>query len=441
MIKSFPFLLLLLVPVLCSSQMTGKYPDHSSTGNNPAGSSDQVFYLSARGAVSDADIGINSITFGTDNTGVIQDVLDKAQTNPIIVYWDGKYSVTGLKIHSNTRIIAFEGCGAILRNHSDDHLFENANISFTSFGNSNISIQGWIWNGNGFNEKLNPAQVHDNTEAGWICTFCFIGVEKLNIQDVRVDVGETAPINCDGLHINGPADNVVIRDCMIRAKDDHISKQADYVKDPHPPYFGDHELGTLFGDITDVTIDNIRLEGGLFDIRLLSRENLVDRIRISNIHGITKEYWLIVDNYFQGEPRVTHPGKGNFGTIFIEDINVESTGRFVSFRLNRSYANIHANVDCIVFRTIQRNLFQDDNFPTILVTGEDRTINKLIIEGYSATEGSGLAPKTTNHIEVNGAKVHYLAVTNSNVTRDYPANSSPLICMKNGGSVTWDPNR
>ncbi len=90
------------------------YFSYSQIQDKPS-KSPNVYYLSACGAVSDADPGIKSVTFGTDNTAVIQGVLDKAQYHPIIVYWDGKYSVTGLKIYSNTSIIAFEGCGAILR--------------------------------------------------------------------------------------------------------------------------------------------------------------------------------------------------------------------------------------------------------------------------------------------------------------------------------------
>ena len=456
--KSLLIFVIALVSILSYSQKDKKFQNPSSPGSIDMGLSTNVFYLSANGAISDADIGINSMTFGTDNTSAIQNVLDKAKSNPIIVYWDGKYSVTGLKVYSNTKIIAFEGCGAILRNNSDKHLLENGNMSSSSYGNSNISIWGGIWNGNGFNDDLNPAQIHDNPQVGWICTFCFLGVENLSIKDVviykprtfalntcnvrnifiqnvRVDVGESAPINCDGLHINGPSENIIIKDCIIRAKDDHISIQADYAKDNHRPLFGDNDVGNTYGDITDVTIDNIKLEGGLFGIRLLSRENLIDKIRISNIHGITKEYWLIVDNYFQGEPRVTNPGKGKFGTIIIEDINVESTGRFVSFTVNNSYANIHANVECIVFKTINRNSYNDDNFPSILVTGEGRTVKKLIIEGYNASESTVLASKTSNHIEINGARVKYLSISNSNVTRDHPANSSPLLCVKNEGYV------
>jgi len=405
-------------------------------------SQSNIYYLSAHGAISDADIGINSTSFGTDNTAVIQSVLDKAQSRPIIVYWDGKYSVTGLKVYSNTTIIAFEDCGAILRNNSDKTLLENAHRSFSSYADSNISIQGGIWNGNGFNEILNPAQIHDYPQEGymgWVSVFRFFGVENLIIKDatiykprtyslhagkvknvfihnVKIDVGEQAPINCDGLHFDGPSENITIKDCAIYAKDDHIAFNAD------------EEPG---GDITDVTIDNIKLEGGLFGIRLLSRDNLVDKISISNIHGFTKEYWLIADTYWQGYPNA----KGNFGTIYIDNVNVESLGKSVSFPLNHSYANINANAECITLKNINRNKFTEDHFPSILITGKNKTIKKLIIEGYNSSENTETKPTNTNHIEINGARVNYLSIINSNITRDYPANRSPLLCVKDGGSV------
>ncbi len=402
-----------------------------------------VYFLSQNGAISDADLSEGSVVFGTDNTTAIQNVLDKAQSEPIAVYWDGKYSVTGLKVYSNTTIIAFEGCGAILRNNSDKALLENANRSFSTYADFDISIQGGIWNGNGFNDIINPAQIHDNPKegfVGWVSVFRFFGVENLTIKDaviyrprtfalhagkvknvfiqnVQIDVGESAPINCDGLHFDGPSENITIKDCVIRAKDDHIAFNAD------------EQPG---GDITDITIDNIKLENGLFGIRLLSRKYLVDKVRISNIHGITKEYWLIVDNYWQSKPKEN----GNFGTIIIEDINVESTGEYVPY-VHHSYANINANAECLIFKTINRNKYEDDNFPSILINGEGKTIKKLIIEGYNASENTDETAKITNHIEINGVRVNYLAISNSSVTRDSPANSSSLLCVKNGGSVDY----
>ena len=418
--------------------------------------SSSVYYLSANGAISDADLSINSVSFGTDNTAVIQSVLDKAQSHPIIVYWDGKYSVTGLTIYSNTKIIAFEGCGAILRNNSNRCLFSNVNWD-TFIMDYNISIEGGIWNGNGFNNKLTPAQDHDNAEDGWICAFRFMNIKNLTfkdatiykprtfsfhvqnsenvfVQNVKIDVGKNAPVNCDGLSFVGPAKNVTIRDCIILAKDDHVAFNADIPLELKWDRIN-KIYSKCFGDITDVTIDNVALNGGLFGIRLLSCNSRINNVSIRNIHGVTKEYWLVIDNYWQNSFPINNPGNGNFGNIFIENVNVESEGKYIPFTVHHSYANIDANAECIVFKTINRCKFKEDNFPSILIAGKNKTIKKLIIEGYNSSENTTLPPKTTNHIEINGAKVNYLAINNSTVTREYPANESPLLCVKDGGSV------
>ena len=438
------------------SQSDKKLQKTSSLSSKKIELSANVYYLSTNGAISDAEISLNSVTFGTDNTAAIQSVLDMAKKSPITVYWDGKYSVTGLKVYSNTTIIAFEGCGAILRNKSDKCLLENANISFSAYEDSNISVQGGIWNGNGFNYYSNPAQAHDDPQEGWISAFRFFGVENLCIKDaviykprtfalhagkvknvfiqnVKIDVGKSAPINCDGLHFNGPAENITIKDCVIMAKDDHIAFNADDALDSQAEHGGNY-YRSLYGDITDITIDNIKLEGGLFGIRLLSGESLIDRVNMSNIHGRTKEYWLIADNYWQHPLTVNNQGNGNLGTIIVENINVESTGKFVSY-VHHSYANINANAECFIFKNVSRKKYEEDNYPSILISGEGKTIKKLIIDGYNASENADTATMMTNHIEINGAKVNYLAISNSTVIRDYTPNSSPLLCVKNGGTV------
>src|ERR1035437_9536533 len=134
---AFLIIIILMVFNTCFSQVDKKNSIPSSAINKNTGLPANIYYLSAYGAISDAGIGMNSIKFGTDNTSAIQNVLDKAQNSPITVYWDGRYSVTGLKIYSNTTIIANAGCGAILRNHSDKSILINASQSFSSKKDSN----------------------------------------------------------------------------------------------------------------------------------------------------------------------------------------------------------------------------------------------------------------------------------------------------------------
>ncbi len=241
----------LMLFIISYSQHNNKTKNQSPVITKDAGLSANVFYLSTHGAVSDAEIGMNSVTFGTDNTTVIQSVLDNARKFPITVYWDGKYSVTGLKIYSNTTIIANAGCGAILRNHSDKSIFINASQSFGSVKDSNIVISGGIWNGNYYNPEIpRGAQSKGNRVNGLVACFRFYGVDNLIVRDailykpatyalaaanvthvlyenIIVDVGPNPLINNDGLHIDGNSQYGVIRHCIINTHDDGIGLNAD----------------------------------------------------------------------------------------------------------------------------------------------------------------------------------------------------------------------
>ncbi len=418
-----------------------------------------IYTLGEHGAVSDADISEGSVVFGTDNTEAIQKVLNHAKEHPILVYWDGKYSVTGLKIYSNTTIVALNGCGAILRDNSNKAILENANLSFSEFRDKNITIQGGIWNGNGYNGLQNPAQKHDLPEEGWISGLRFFGVENLVLRDITIlrprtfsihaamvkevliqniiiDVGEDAPINCDGIHFNGPATNITVRDGSIRAKDDHVAFNAEDCLDPS----SDHKTSyyaKMYGDITNVLVDNISLNGGEFGIRLLSGGSRIDNVTVRNIKGSTKGYWLIADNFWQAPHWLNHTGKGNIGTAVFEDIRVEPTGISSLGRkgVNASSVNINTNAERMIFRNIVRNDFPDEDFPSILVTGNETRVGAIIIDGYHSKMDESWGKKVTSHIEVRDAQVGLLQVTGSSVLVNEQSKQSPVVHISGQGTV------
>jgi hypothetical protein len=113
--KIFLLVIALIAYNVSYSQQNKKLKNQEPVIPKNTGLSENIFHLSAQGAISDAEIGMNSIVFGTDNTAAIQAVLDNAKKFPVTVFWDGKYSVTGLIIYSNTTIIANAGCGVIHR--------------------------------------------------------------------------------------------------------------------------------------------------------------------------------------------------------------------------------------------------------------------------------------------------------------------------------------
>lgn len=443
---------------------------HNPALLNNANLSSDVYYLSTHGAVSDAEIGMNSVTFGTDNTSVIQNVLDNAKKSPITVYWDGKYSVTGLKIFSNTTIIANAGCGAILRNHSDKSIFINASQSFGSEKDSNIVISGGIWNGNYYNPQIpQGAQSKGDSITGLVGCFRFYGVDNLIVRDailykpatyalaaanvthvlyenIIVDVGPDPLINNDGLHIDGNSQYGVIRHCILNTHDDAIGLNAD---DLYLNWYngkndrrGVSSKGCFYseaaaGPISDILIDDITLNSSLFGIRILSGKSRVDRITIRNIKGYTKGYAMVVDNYNQAPGAVTWAGPGNIGTINVEDFDVAiHPNPGVTFPFNESCINVNCNVEHLIFNNIKRVFFSAGE-PTIYIKGGNTVIGCLEINGYYSLDTT--KSSTISHVLVDGASINQLSISNVSISRTQKEiqNNSVLLKTQNNSNVNY----
>ncbi|MBK8883350.1 MAG: hypothetical protein IPN67_13475 [Bacteroidales bacterium] len=431
-----------------------------------AGLPANVFYLSTHGAISDAEIGMNSVTFGTDNTPLIQSVLDKAINSPITVYWDGKYSVTGLKIYSNTTIIAGAGCGAILRNHSDRSIFINAGQSFGTKKDSNIVISGGIWNGNYYNQEIpRGAQSKGDSINGLVGCFRFYGVDNLIVRDailykpatyalaaanvthvlyenLIVDVGPDPLINNDGLHIDGNSRYGVIRHCIINAHDDGIGLNAD---DLYLYWFNwnrkskDIQEKNLFypeaaaGPISDILIDDITFNSSLFGIRILSGQSRVDRITIRNIKGYTKGYAMVLDNYQHNPEIVSYAGPGNIGTVNVEDFDVAIYPGPENMP-NESCINVSTNVEQLILKNIKRKEFSALE-PTVLIRGKNTVIGSLELDGYYSLDTT--RDSEISHVLIDGASVNQLSISNVSISRTQKlsANHSVLLKTENGGNV------
>lgn len=447
------------------SQTEKKLNNHALTLSKNVGFSANVYYLSLNGAISDAEIGMNSVTFGTDNTSAIQNVLDKAKNSPVTVYWDGKYSITGLKIYSNTTIIANAGCGAILRNHSDKSIFINASQSFGSEKDSDIIISGGIWNGNYYNPEIpHGAQSKGDSISGLVGCFRFYGVDNLIVRDailykpatyalaaanvthvlyenIIVDVGPNPLINNDGLHIDGNSRYGVIRHCIINSHDDAIGLNAD---DLYLNWYngkndrrGVSSKGLFYseeaaGPISDILIDDITLNSSLFGIRILSGKSRVDRITIRNIKGYTRGYAMVVDNYQHNPELVTWAGPGNIGTINVEDFDVDIyTGDEMP---NESCINVSTNVEQLIFKNIKRKYFSAGE-PTIYIKGKNTVIGSLEIDGYYSLDST--KKSTISHILIDGASINQLSISNVSISRTQNdiENSSVLLKTQNNSNV------
>jgi hypothetical protein len=374
--------------------------------------------------VSDSILTLTTPTVGSDQTAALQALLDLALSTPLTLIWDGAYAVTGLRIHSNTTIRAHKNCGAILRNNSHasgQSLFWNNGRSLTTKSDTRIVIDGGIWHGN----RAGQSVIKDTT-FGWHTILAFAGVTDLrvenatfyspstfcsmvaNAEDVTyqnnlVRVGNAA-INLDGFKFNfGTRYRVLNND--VSTHDDAVSFCSNEARQDgvDPALWG--ALGDPIGPITDGLVDGLQLADSNFGVRVLSSTERVDRITIRNISGITRKQVVIVDNYSE-QPLFMRPvGLGDFGSIFIENVNV----RVVESGYKSCYIFIGGTGENLTLKNIRRGDFTSisGNFVTFKIDGTNGGNNfgetnwrTITISDYEAIDT--MNRQATDHISVRG---------------------------------------
>ncbi len=424
----------------------------------------QVYYTSTEGAISDAVLTEGSVTYGTDNTTVLQTILNNAsETNPITVYWDGKYSISStLTVKSNTTIIFSANAGVIARNGMNANIFQNANpTASTTHIDHDIYFLG---NNYIINHNRGSQSLSETTAQGWLVPFKMVGVDHLGISgatilsnvtfavwfmncdywsvsDVLIDwtpsQTQTVLFRKDGIHISGPSKYGYVRDAQIKASDDAVALNADDAWQStntagmcaaagvptYDPY-------ATFGDITDVDIRNVTLlPGSEFGFRLLSSGSAVKRITISNIKGITTVYGFNISNWNDGCPN--NIGPGYISDVTIENSSLEVTPR-IGLNYKSTYYTIGGNVSNIVFKNISRSNFTANTFPTFIIE-RNSNVENMSIENLQITGGVDNLPV----IDVSGF-VKNLSISNSNITQSLTTITAPLLKLNstNGGYIS-----
>lgn len=332
--------------------------------------------LSANGIISDTDLSLNGTTVGADQSSNIQAILDKALLHPLIVEWDVAVTAAGLKIHPNTIIKAGEGCGAKLPNAANKPILQNANCKALAAQpiqdivlDRNIGIFGGIWHGNP------TTQAHDTPEEGWNVPIRLMNVEFLKVvgvtifrprtfalhasnirhfvlDDIYVDVGIVEGQNFDGIHINGPAHDGVIRGGSKRTQDDPVALNADdidtQITPAAPSVLDPFAKG---GDITRVRVQNVHFNRAEFcGIRLLSGLSRMDDIVIDGCTGSQKLNFLHIDNYNENPSALRNAGNGNFGKIVVQNCDIE----FDTMSADSSYGGgifVGAHIETLVVKS------------------------------------------------------------------------------------------
>jgi len=357
-------------------------------------------YASQCGAALNSDVYKGG---GTDDTAVLQAVLDKAsQLGRLHLVLDGAALISkSLRIHSNTTIeCPDKSCGLFLANGSDCSVIRNANFDTETIRDHNITILGGVFNNN------SPGQVHHREGepengfiSNWIFAMEFYGVENVLMRDVtianqrtfallmanwkhvvmeniHIDRRERADYqNQDGLHFWGPGRFLTIRDIRGNSGDDFIALAPD-----------EHDLKS---SIEDVLIQGVQLEEADQGIRLLVRgEGKLDRVIIRDVTGTYRSYGFIVNPWFEGKG-------GHYGNIVFDTIDLRPMKNNYVYCIPFLF-KLGGNIESITFKNIYQHMPEFNHQMFILGGGymgdqpenseQPTHINRVVVDGFYIDE-------------------------------------------------------
>ncbi len=397
----------------------------------------KTIYASQAGAKLNSNVATGG---GTDDTAALQAVLDQARDGGgVRLIMDGAALVTTLRLHSNTTIECLhKECGFFQADQTNFALVINANPSAGEIKDRNLTLLGGTYNQNCRNQVHHvPLEVHYSKCQHQVVGLAFFGVENLLVRDVAVRDQRTFAFlitnwlhvtmenirlelpgfihsgNQDGIHMQGPGRFLVLRNISGRTGDDFIALNGDEETNGEPSWV--HPSATV-GPITDVLIDGVMVDDAAQVVRILSRENLLDRITIRNISGNYRSFGF----YLSAWDYKRRGLQGNFGSILFENIDVRQTKPDYTytepflFRISGRHRNL-------TLRNIQYHDPADDRY---LVHLEGKTdipdlgdtpadVDSLVIDGLHIQD-HGDTPQTRPYIRASG-HVRNLVVKNSEI--------------------------
>lgn len=196
----------------------------------------------------------------------------------------------------------------------------------------NFEIEGGIWNFNNKNQDPNPIQTGKFDERhflGHIMLFYNVKNFRLSnmtfkdpsnyavmierasyftVENIQFDFNEGNPysVNMDGIHLNGNCHYGVIRNLKGSTYDDLVALNA---------YEG------AGGDITNVEIDGLFAEKCHSAVRLLTVQQDIKHITISNVFGTYYQYCIGFTKFYPGETT------GCFDAISLRNIHASKAKR------------------------------------------------------------------------------------------------------------------
>ena len=268
-----------------------------------------------------------------------------------------------------------------LRSYSPDHPCEN------------IEVRGGIWNFNNLEQLPNPIQTK-NFGDGDYCGFGFLfynvkglvissltlkdpvnfaatldTVSYFTVEDIIFDFNYGNPLACnmDGIHIDGNCHFGHIRNLKGACYDDLVALNADE--------------GTN-GPISHIDINGIYAEDCHSALRMLTVQNKVSHVHVSNVHGTYFQYCIGLTKYFKGET------KGEYDSITLDNIYASKAKRLPVYNKKPTsyvYPLIYIEEDTRIKNIKISDLHRREELipkPTVFI-GEESMIDSLILENIT----------------------------------------------------------
>lgn len=298
-----------------------------------------------------------------DDHAAIQAVLDN--NDGLVFIPEGEYRISGtLRVSSNTEIKALRNAHIFLADGAGktNHDFLLTNADHVN-GNTNILVQGGIWDGN---NPGNPRGA-DAPDSYTGVLFNFINVKKLTIRhltvrdaesyfirigeaydfvvwDVRFESPNIRP-NQDGVHLGGHCEKGYIVDLIgvgEATNDDLVALNADDALQRA------QNLDLKCGPIKNIRIDRIKAESCHSFVRLLSVRSRISDIQVKNVEGGCRCMAVNMDGcrecrvklFDPADPQYAH-GVGDIRSIRLKDFHVHKTIPTETTPLINFRSNVH----------------------------------------------------------------------------------------------------